>query len=94
MLTGFRFLAGCVGSCPVTNGSGSIGDTMAPEQRGTAMALYAFGGMIGPAIGPIIGAFATQNLGWRWIFWLVAIMVSSDAVSLDPSDQPQVTRAA
>ena len=81
MLTGFRFLAGCVGSCPVTNGSGSVSDMMIPGRRGTAMAFYAFGGMIGPAVGPVAGAFLTQGLGWRWVFWLVAILVSERALN-------------
>jgi MFS family permease len=29
---------------------------------------------IGPCVGPIIGGFLTQAKGWRWNFWLVAIL--------------------
>ena len=76
MLIGFRFLAGCAGSAPLTIGGGSIADMLVPEQRGVAMSIQAFGGMMGPAIGPVIGAFLSQSGGWRWVVWLVAIIVS------------------
>ena len=76
MLIGFRFLAGCAGSAPLTIGGGSIADMMVPQQRGTAMSIQAFGGMMGPAIGPIAGSFLSQSAGWRWVLWLVAILVS------------------
>lgn len=31
---------------------------------------------IGQVIGPVIGGFVTQYLGWRWTFWLILILVS------------------
>src|SRR6202035_5973027 len=42
----------------------------AREER--ARALGIFSGVTGFAliIGPAIGGFLTENLGWRWIFWL------------------------
>lgn len=27
-------------------------------------------------IGPVIGGFVAQDLGWRWTFWLILILVS------------------
>jgi MFS family permease len=30
--------------------------------------------MNGPVLGPIIGGFVYQNLGWRWNNWIVLIM--------------------
>jgi predicted MFS family arabinose efflux permease len=50
-LLAFRFLAGCAGVAPLTIGAGSIADLMVPEQRGSAMALFS----LGPLLGPIIG---------------------------------------
>ena len=29
--------------------------------------------LLGPAIGPLVGGAITQTIGWRWIFWVVAI---------------------
>ncbi len=83
MLIGFRFLAGCAGSAPLTIGGGSIADMMGPEKRGAAMSIQAFGGMMGPAIGPVAGAFLSQSKGWRWVLWLVTILVR-------PGKQPTI----
>lgn len=43
MLIGFRFLAGCVGSTPITVGGGVINDIMRQEQRGKAMSIFVMG---------------------------------------------------
>lgn len=31
----------------------------------------------GPVIGPVIGGFLSQDLDWRWAFWLLAMIVRS-----------------
>lgn len=48
---------------------------MVPEKRGAALSIQAFGGMMGPAIGPVAGAFLSEGQGWRWVLWLVTILV-------------------
>ncbi|KAI9827415.1 MAG: hypothetical protein M1819_006956 [Sarea resinae] len=73
MLIGFRFLAGCAGSAPITIGAGSIADLMPQEKRGGAMALFAMGPLLGPVVGPIAGGFLANAEGWRWVFWVLAI---------------------
>lgn len=67
MLIGFRFLAGCFGIAPITNGGGTIADLMAPEKRGAAMAIWAMGPLLGPVIGPVAGGFLAEDVGWRWM---------------------------
>ncbi|KAL9033315.1 MAG: hypothetical protein Q9214_007573, partial [Letrouitia sp. 1 TL-2023] len=74
MLTGFRFLAGCAGSAALTIGGGTIADVMPPEKRGKAMAVYVMGPVLGPSLGPVAGGFLAEAAGWRWIFWLLAII--------------------
>lgn len=44
------------------------------EKRGVAMASFAIGPMLGPVVGPVIGGFITTGLGWRWVFWIMAIL--------------------
>ncbi|KJR81437.1 Major Facilitator Superfamily protein [Sporothrix schenckii 1099-18] len=70
----FRFLAGVGGSCPVTLGTGSIADVVPAAKRPRAMSAYAMGFISGPSIGPIIGGYLTPAAGWRWAFWLMAIL--------------------
>lgn len=80
MLIGFRFLAGLVGSAPMTVGGATIGDLMPPEQRGLAIMVWNLPVVAGPIVGPVIGGFLTQAAGWRWLFWLAVI--SSGAAAL------------
>ncbi|MGC1819324.1 MAG: DHA2 family efflux MFS transporter permease subunit, partial [Casimicrobiaceae bacterium] len=40
------------------------------EERGRAMALYGFGIVLAPAVGPAIGGTLVESLGWRSIFLL------------------------
>ncbi|KAI9809372.1 MAG: hypothetical protein M1827_006884 [Pycnora praestabilis] len=74
MLIGFRFLEGSVGAAPLTIGGGSLADMMVQEKRGGAMAIWAMGPLMGPVVGPVIGGFLSQAKGWRWIFWLLAMI--------------------
>lgn len=76
MMIVWRFLAGCVGSAPLAIGAGTIADLFPLEQRGLALSLFSLGPIAGPAIGPVIGGFLSQAKGWRWIFWLMTVLVS------------------
>ncbi|KAK7927101.1 mfs multidrug protein [Apiospora marii] len=73
----FRFLAGLGGSAPLAIGGGVLADLFTAEQRGKAMSIYSLTPLLGPAIGPIAGAFITENTTWRWSFWATTI---ADAV--------------
>lgn len=46
------------------------------------MSIYMLSAMMGPPVGPIVGAAITQKLGWRWIFGAAAIAVSDAFASL------------
>jgi multidrug resistance protein len=76
MLITFRFLAGLVGSCPLTIGAGSIADCFKQEERGRVMAIWTLPVLLGPSIGPVAGGYLSDYLGWRWNFWFLIIAVS------------------
>lgn len=78
MLIGFRFLEGIFGSAPLTLGGGSIADMIVQEKRGGMMAIWAMGPLLGPVVGPVAGGFLSQAKGWRWVFWLITIVVSTE----------------
>jgi multidrug resistance protein len=77
MLITFRFLAGFAGSTPITLGGATIGDAFPKDKRGSAMAIWGMGPLLGPTLGPIIGGYLAQGKGWRWIFWLQVIISGS-----------------
>ncbi|RWA14779.1 hypothetical protein EKO27_g355 [Xylaria grammica] len=76
-LIAFRFLAGLGGSAPLAIGGGVLSDLFVAEDRGKALSIYSLAPLVGPAIGPIAGAFIAQNTTWRWAFYATTI---ADAV--------------
>ncbi|KAI1776438.1 MFS general substrate transporter [Hypoxylon cercidicola] len=77
MFLAFRFFAGAASAGPLTIGGGTIADVTPQEKRGVAMAMFVVGPLLGPTIGPIIGGFVSQDIGWRWTFWIILIMSGS-----------------
>lgn len=70
-----RFFAGCFGGAPMAIGGGVIADMYPPGERDGPMAFYSVGTMMGPTLGPVLGGVITGSLGWRWVFWVAAILV-------------------
>ncbi|KAK8052695.1 major facilitator superfamily transporter [Apiospora saccharicola] len=75
MLLAFRFLSGFAGVATITIGSGTIADVMPRERRGRAVSIWSVGTILGPMVGPIIGGYVADVAGWRWMFWIMAIVV-------------------
>ncbi|KAL2861157.1 MFS transporter [Aspergillus lucknowensis] len=70
----FRFFSGCAGGTPMALGGGTIADITTIQKRAVAMALFSMGPLAGPVLGPVIGGFVTAGPGWRWTFWLLALL--------------------
>ncbi|RWA10361.1 hypothetical protein EKO27_g4744 [Xylaria grammica] len=68
----FRIFQGLAGCVPLVLGGGMIGDLVPPEKRGRALSGWQLGPLLGPVIGPVAGGYIAQNLGWRWLFWLIS----------------------
>ncbi|KJZ74884.1 hypothetical protein HIM_05793 [Hirsutella minnesotensis 3608] len=69
-----RFMSGIFGAALVSNGPGTVVDISTPEHLASGMSLYSLGPFNGPVLGPLIGGFVFQALGWRWTNWIVLIM--------------------
>lgn len=54
-------------------GSGVIGDLTTRAERGGYMGIFQAGLLVPVAIGPVIGGAIAGSLGWRAIFWFLAI---------------------
>lgn len=76
-LIGMRLLQGIFAAVPLTNGGGVIADTVKQEERGLALAMFTLGLLAGPVVGPVAGGFLCAAKGWRWSFWLCAILVGN-----------------
>lgn len=45
-------------------------ETFPAEKRGSAMSVYAMGVVVAPILGPTLGGWMTDNLTWRWVFYI------------------------
>ncbi|GJN75989.1 hypothetical protein PLICBS_010100 [Purpureocillium lilacinum] len=89
----FRFLSGCAGGTPMALGGGTIADVTSLEQRASAMSLFSLGPLTGPVLGPLIGGFVAGAIGWRWTFWLLAMLggaLAAATVVVMRETQPRV----
>lgn len=66
----FRILQGAAGGALVPNSQAILMETFPPEEQGMAMAIFGIGAMFGPIIGPALGGWVTDQLSWRWIFYI------------------------
>lgn len=66
----FRFLQGVGGGALLVTSQTIITESYPPEKRGMAQAIYGMGVIIGPTLGPPLGGYITQTLGWPYIFYI------------------------
>jgi MFS family permease len=58
----------------------SLLDIWFEHQTGTVLGIYTFATAIGTYLGPLIGAYVAQGLGWRWIGYVGAIICGASLV--------------
>ncbi|GAB4296032.1 MAG: MDR family MFS transporter [Desulfuromonadia bacterium] len=86
----FRVIQGGAGGALIPISQAILMETFPPRERGMAMAIFGVGAMFGPIIGPALGGWITDNLNWRWIFYinlpigLMAVIMTSLFI-FDPS---------
>lgn len=69
----FRLLSG-FGACVADAiAGGLLSDLWRAEERGKAFAVYMAAPLLGPALGPIFGAFISEGANWKWVFWTTSI---------------------
>ncbi|KAI5240179.1 MFS general substrate transporter [Aureobasidium subglaciale] len=69
-----RLIDGIAFSAPMVLVGGTLADLWKAEERGIPMAAFSCAPFIGPAIGPLVGGFTSDHLGWRWLYWLQLIL--------------------
>jgi DHA2 family multidrug resistance protein len=66
-------------------------ETVPREEQAKASTIFSLGVIGGPAIGPALGGYLTDNFGWRWIFFInipLGIMAVFMASTFLPPDDP------
>jgi MFS family permease len=73
MLICLRFFLGLSVASTVINRC-IVGDMFREEQRGRALSILGMISFIAPVLGPSIGGLISHAMGWRWTFWITAII--------------------
>jgi multidrug resistance protein len=68
-----RCIQSCGSSGTAVLSSAVVSDIATRQQRGSYIGLAALGSSMGPALGPVIGGLLNHFLGWRSVFWFLAI---------------------
>ena len=66
----FRFIQGMFGAALVPLSQGTMLNIYPAEQRGSAMAIWGMGVMLGPIVGPTLGGYLTKLYNWRYVFFV------------------------
>src|SRR5471032_1211038 len=93
MLIVSRVLQGLCGGGLLAKAQSLLFETFPRSEQPAAQALFGIGVIAGPAIGPVLGGYLTDTLGWRWIFFInlpvgiLAVLMSIVFLPRDPEDE-------
>ncbi|MEO9189626.1 MAG: DHA2 family efflux MFS transporter permease subunit [Acetobacteraceae bacterium] len=66
----FRLTQGAFGAALVPLSQSTMLNIYPVERRGSAMAIWGMGVMVGPILGPILGGYLTELYNWRYVFYV------------------------
>ncbi len=91
MLIVGRVIQGLGGGGLIAKGQALMFETVPREEQAFASTVFSLGVIGGPAIGPALGGYLTDNYGWRWIFFInipLGILAVFMASTFLPQDNP------
>jgi DHA1 family multidrug resistance protein-like MFS transporter len=69
-----RFLGGIFSSPALATSGATFGDMYEIAYIPFALALWAISSICGPVFGPVLGGVFAQVKGWKWTFWVLAMI--------------------
>ena len=87
-----RLIQGVFGAALVPLSQGTMLNIYPAEKRGSAMAIWGMGVMVGPILGPTLGGYLTELYNWRYVFYVnlpFGIAASAGLWLFLPSERPQ-----
>jgi DHA2 family multidrug resistance protein len=87
-----RIIQGLGGGGLLAKAQALMFETVPREEQAKASTIFSLGVIGGPAIGPALGGYLTDNFGWRWIFFInvplgiLAVFMSTTFLMPDTHD--------
>ena len=66
----WRIVQGAFGGGLIATAQATLRDTFPKDKIGLSQGLFSLGAIIGPAVGPTLGGWLTDNLSWNWVFFV------------------------
>jgi MFS transporter, DHA2 family, multidrug resistance protein len=86
-----RVLQGLFGGGLLPRAQSILFETFPPHQLGLAQSVFGASVIAGPTIGPTLGGYLTDTLGWRWVFFInlpIGILALLMAIAFLPPSKP------
>jgi DHA2 family multidrug resistance protein len=90
-----RIIQGLGGGGLIAKGQALMFETVPREEQAKASTIFSLGVIGGPALGPALGGYLTDNFGWRWIFFInipLGILAVMMATTFLPADDPDARK--
>lgn len=66
----YRIIQGATAAFFIPISQAILLDINPPKDHARAMSMWGMGAVLGPILGPILGGVITDNLNWRWVFFI------------------------
>jgi DHA2 family multidrug resistance protein len=90
-----RIIQGLGGGGLLAKAQALMFETVPREEQAKASTIFSLGVIGGPAIGPALGGYLTDNFNWRWIFFInipLGIIAVIMAMTFLPNDDPHARK--
>lgn len=91
----FRLIQGVFGAALVPLSQATMLNIYPVERRGSAMAIWGMGVMVGPILGPTLGGYLTELYNWRYVFFVnlpFGVLATLGLVMFMPNEDAQPGR--
>jgi DHA2 family multidrug resistance protein len=94
-----RVIQGASGGALIPISQAILLESFPQSKRGEAMAVFGFGVVLAPIVGPTLGGWITDNYSWRWIFYinlpvcLLAILLTKLLIEDPPYIQAETPKS-
>lgn len=69
-LIGFRIFQGMGGAALLSSAMATLMEVFPRKQLAMVQAIFSVGVVFAPTVGPTLGGYITDNMSWRWIFYV------------------------